>query len=299
MTLAPRRRFLVRATSSVPTAMMQAVRRIAQPYRRRPVTGDAPVVVSITSHGARLRMVHHTIESIARGTVRPVRLIVWVDDEQELARARRSRPLRRLLRRGLELRVGEPCGPHGKWWPYVRSVETHRLPLVTADDDVRYDRVWLEQLVEAHRRRPGLIHCHRAHEMRIAAGRVPRLAPYMTWTPCTDPRPSHAWFVTGVSGVVYPPAFLDALRNDGDGFRTSAPRADDVWLTARAIAHRVRVAQIGAEPRMYSAVIGGQRTALSRRNGTDGGNDGQIAATFRADDLRLIAEDGAPCATGR
>lgn len=278
--------------------VVQGLARVGQPFRRRPVTGDAPVVVSITSHGARLRMLHHTIESIAAGTVRPARLLVWVDDADERARALRSRPLRRLVRRGLELHIGEPCGPHGKWWPYVRSIRAHRLPLVTADDDVRYDRVWLQQLVEANRRRPTLIHCHRAHRMRLAPG--PALAPYMSWPPCEDERPSHAWFVTGVSGVVYPPSFLDAVREDGDGFRACAPRADDVWLTARAIAHGVRVAQVGAVPRLYSPVVGGQTTALSRGNGTDGGNDRQIAATFTEDHLRLIASDGAAsCVTGR
>ena len=41
-------------------------------------------VVTMTTHGARLRDVHVALESIARGTVLPARVILWLDEEREL-----------------------------------------------------------------------------------------------------------------------------------------------------------------------------------------------------------------------
>jgi hypothetical protein len=292
MTLAPRRSFVRRATVAALVSVAQLCRATGYAVRTRPVTGSAPVVVSLTSHGRRLRSVSLAIESIVSGSVRPQRLVLWVDDEADRELALRSRPLRRLIARGLELRVGEPVGPHGKWWPYVQSEAHHTLPLVTADDDIRYGRAWLRALLDAHTANPDTIHCHRAH--RIVATADATLAPYMTWPPCRSTIPSHASFLTGVSGVLYPPALLDALRDDGDGFRQTAPHADDVWLTARAIAHGVRVAQVGATPRVWQTIVGGQRSALSRSNGTDGGNDAQIAATLTPDLLRVVRDETTP-----
>lgn len=290
MTLGTGRSLAYRAAAFGVKLPGQALRNLVQPFRRRPVIGDAPVVVAVTSHGSRLRSVWHTIESIAAGVERPRRLVLWVDDADERDRALRSRPLRRLLDRGLEIRVGEPCGPHGKWWPHVRSSATHALPLVTADDDVRYDREWLRSLVQAHAARPDVVHCHRAHRMRLADGGA-ELAPYMSWSPCLDTEPSSSAFITGVSGVLHPPAFLEALHRDGDAFMATTPRQDDVWLTARAIAHGYPIAQVAASPRSYPELAGGQRIALSKSNGTGGGTDRQLAATFTPDVLRVIAAD--------
>lgn len=292
MTLAPRKSFVRRATVAALLSVSQLCRAAGYAVRTRPVTGTAPVVVSLTSHGRRLRSVSLAIESIVSGSVRPQRLVLWVDDEADRARALRSRPLRRLIVRGLELRVGEPVGPHGKWWPYVQSEAHHTLPLVTADDDIRYGRAWLRALLDAHTATPDIIHCHRAHRIVVTGNST--LAPYMTWPPCRSTTPSHASFLTGVSGVLYPPALLDALRDDGDGFRETAPHADDVWLTARAIANGVRVAQVDATPRVWQTIVGGQRWALSRSNGTDGGNDAQIAATLTPDLLRVVRDETTP-----
>ncbi|WP_175415868.1 glycosyltransferase [Curtobacterium sp. SGAir0471] len=292
MTLAPRASFIRRAAIAALVSVPQLCRAAIYLVRTRPVTGSAPVVVSLTSHGRRLRSVSLAIESIVSGSVRPQRLVLWVDDEADRMRALRSRPLRRLIARGLELRVGEPVGPHGKWWPYVQSEEHHTLPLVTADDDVRYGRAWLRVLLDAHTAAPDTVHCHRAHQIVLTTDST--LAPYMTWPPCRSTTPSHASFLTGVSGVLYPPALLDALRADGAGFRETAPHADDVWLTARAIAHGVRVAQVDATPRVWRTIVGGQRSALSRSNGTDGGNDQQIAATLTPDLLQIVRAETSP-----
>ena len=51
--------------------------KLANVVSRRSVISPGGAVVSLTTHGIRLEQAYLTIESIARGAVRPSRLILW------------------------------------------------------------------------------------------------------------------------------------------------------------------------------------------------------------------------------
>ena len=53
-------------------------------------------------------------------------------------------------------------GPHTKYYPYIESVETFEVPLVTADDDSLYTRDWLQKLIADFRKYPEHVNCHLA-----------------------------------------------------------------------------------------------------------------------------------------
>lgn len=257
------------------------------------VTGSAPVVVSLTSHGQRLRTVHHAIESIAMGSVKPTRLILVVDSAADRARVDQLSAIQRLRRRGLEILTSSPVGPHAKYYPYVASEDSHPVPLVTADDDILYPPRWLESLLAAYQGQSDVIHCFRAHRFVISEGKP---ALYASWPPVSDCRPSYASFLTGVSGVIYPPSFLDELRERGEGFLQSAPKADDVWLNAVAVQAGYRVAQVGSMSEHFPVLIGTQATALWRHNtdaAPDGptANDHQILASYTPEALDRVSRD--------
>ena len=133
----------------------------------RPATGDphAPVV-SLTTYGMRSRTVHLAVESIARGRVKPSRLILWIDEPELLQRP--SAHLRRLQDRGLEIRLTANFGPHKKYYPYVSSQPHHLTALVTADDDALYPTYWLAELTDSHGAQPDQIHCYRARVIAFA-----------------------------------------------------------------------------------------------------------------------------------
>ncbi len=112
--------------------------------------------MSLTSYGPRIATVWKTIESIGAGSVKPRRIILWLDDPAALADPPAS--LRRLQTRGgLEIRGCPDYGPHKKYFPYVTSIlpEHPTRTLVTADDDVYYPATWLEELLAAHLPRTG------------------------------------------------------------------------------------------------------------------------------------------------
>lgn len=252
----------------------------------RPVTGDAPVTVVMTTTAARIPSVWAAIESIGAGAVRPARLILWLDD---VALSPLPTSLQRLERRGLEVHQVDPgLRVHTKWWPYVRSSAAHTVPMVTSDDDQLYPRAWLAQLLGHAGRHPDAVIVHRAHRIALAAE---GLAPYASWGPVQSTSPSFASFGTSVSGQLFPPALLDALHAAGTRFLQVAPNADDVWLFAQAVRTGHRTAQVHPSPANFPFVPGSQTGGLYLENVLQQGNDRQLQAVLREEDLERIAAD--------
>jgi hypothetical protein len=247
---------------------------------RKSVTGDTPVVVSLTTHGIRIRRMHRTIESIARGTLRPQRLMLWLSTNEKGRQL--PRQLQRLQRRGLEIRYAEDVGPHTKYFPYVCSEAQHQLPLVTADDDMWYPAYWLERLWRAHQREPGRVHCYRARRVRLGEG---RLAPYETWPFMDDDRAGPTVFATGAGGVAYPTALLDRLRDQGAGFQQCCPKADDIWLHVSALRHGILARQLSPEVMEFDTMPATQSVGLQNQNVGMSLNDVQALATYMPPDL--------------
>lgn len=259
---------------------------------RTPVVGEAPVVVVMTTTAARIMFVWAAIESIGAGSVRPSRLILWLDDPS-LAVLPRS--LERLRSRGLEVRhVPTGLGVHTKWRPYVLSESEHRLAMVTSDDDQLYPSRWLARLLEVARSHPDAVIAHRAHGIRFDGDAI---GPYLSWQPVTSTRPSYASLGTSVSGQLLPPALLDALRDRGEAFLEQAPGQDDVWLHASAVTHGFRTAQTGSSPANYPFVPGTQTGGLYVANVFNLGNDRAVAACLGEHELARVRADAAP--TGR
>ncbi|NLF05714.1 MAG: hypothetical protein GX593_12040 [Actinomycetales bacterium] len=241
-------------------------------------------MVSLTTFGVRTARVHLAIESIGRGAQLPSRLVLWLDDPGQLARLPRS--LRRLERRGLEVRQSANYGPHTKYFPYVMSLETHVAPLVTADDDTVYPHDWLTRLVAAHRTTPDHVVCHRARRLTLDADG--EITPYVQWRFVSDAEPSPLNLATGVAGVLYPVTMLHALREAGENFQDCAPRTDDIWLHAVALRAGVPVRQIDASAGLFPLVPSTQAVSLLADNVHGTGNDDAVRRTYGSADLALL-----------
>ncbi len=241
----------------------------------RAIIGDAPIVVSLTSFGPRLPTAFFAIESIAAGTRLPRRIMLWLCDEDY------EKPLpvelKRLVDRGLEVRACIDLGPFKKFYPYISSQGSIDLSLVTADDDALYPRRWLQRFVQAVRQQPDTILAYRARSVQ-ATGKA--LTRYSDWPLCRSARPSYTTFATGVSGVLYPPRFLDVLRSAGDGFLTACPTADDIWMHFNAVLHGFKVQQMRPRAAEYRQISGTQTTMLGSQNVIDGRNDAYISNLY-------------------
>lgn len=140
---------------------------------------SAGVVVTLTSHGGRLRQVFAAIESIGSGTQRPARLILYLNEKN--VHTKLPTPLSRLVARGLEVCYCEDVGPHTKYYPYLMSEPVLDLPLVTADDDKLYAKDWLQKLFTRWKDQLQFIHCYRAREIQLTEHGI---APYWNWPEC-------------------------------------------------------------------------------------------------------------------
>lgn len=250
------------------------------------VLGSASCTVSLTTYGKRLNSAYLAVESIARGKVRPRRMVLWLSHEDF------DRPLpdtlKRLAARGLEVRPCNDYGSHKKYYPYLEESDHLDEQLVTADDDAIYPSDWLSSLQEAWTGDPSLIHCHRAHRLLLTPDHR-HIAPYASWPACTTTRPSRRTFPTGVGGVSYPPEFQRYLASLGTRFTELSPRADDVWLHYAATTGGWRIRQISQTRLELRSVPGTFRESLAVSNVNAGGNDVQIRATYSADALALLA----------
>jgi len=258
-------------------------------FSRAMLTGTAPTVVSLTTFGTRADVVYVAIESIGAGRVRPRRLVLWLDDPRIIDNLPAT--LRRLQRRGLEIHLTDNLGPHTKYYPSLTLEGIDGLPLVTADDDILYPHGWLADLLAASRAHPAEVCCHRAF---VVATRGTGLAPYSTWPNCRTTQAGPMNFATGVSGVLYPPAMLAALRGRGTAFMATTPKADDVWLHWVALREGIPVRQVRPKPRHFPFIPGTQEVGLVNQNVGEGANDRWIAATYDETDVARLVAAGAP-----
>lgn len=248
-----------------------------------PVTGEAPICVSLTTYGKRLESVFITIESIAAGEVRPARLILWLDDPAAFAAP--SEELQRLVSRGLEIQLTENLGPHTKYYPYASGENNGTLALVTADDDIIYPSKWLAGLLAGHRQHPEDVICYRAWVVGTAGGAI---TPYDSWSPCLSTEPSVRNFATGVSGVLYPPAMIKQIAAAGLYFMDTCPAADDIWLHVLALRAGRRIRQLTPRPQHFPLIPDTQATGLAQANFVGKRNDLQAAATYGQEDIERL-----------
>ena len=183
-----------------------------------PEEGDT--VISLTSHGPRLKAAVVAISSLLVGTKRlPVYL--WLDKEDY--EGEWPTGLRTLVDRGLQVCCSDGhYGPHTKYYGTFQKFAGTGTRVITVDDDMMYPKWFVEKLLNAADASPQNVVAYRAHEIMLQDG---KLAPYKQWKSVqdTDPDPRH--FATGVSGVAYPAAMVDAVAAQGKAFQNCAPHA--------------------------------------------------------------------------
>ena len=186
---------------------------------------DKEVVLSLTTYGKRLYSVYLAIESVMQGTMKPNRLILWL--EEELKDEPLPYSLRLQMKRGLEVRYTKDIRQYKKLIPTLKLCPNSVI--VTIDDDALYEIDTLERLVSAYNKNPHYIYASRIRKIALNNDGV--VEPYRTWENVpNDTLPSNLNLAIGLEGILYPPGSLSDEVFDEDSFMKYCPTNDDLWF---------------------------------------------------------------------
>lgn len=243
---------------------------------------EVEVIVSLTTFGNRLYEVAPAIESIMQGSMKPNRVVLWL--EEEMRNITLPIAVKRQQERGLEVAFCKNLRSYKKLVPALCNYP--QAGIITIDDDCIYDYDLVEKLVDAHIRYPKEIIANRTH--RIVIGKNERPVSYMDWEWYANPNieeTSHRLFFTGVGGIFYPPNALHPEVLNEEVFMDICKFADDVWFNAMALMAGTKVRKCythNSKGEDYVSNEDAQFFALSKLNAAQNRceNDVQIKAVF-------------------
>lgn len=189
------------------------------------------VVVSLTSYGKRIHDVYLAIESIMQGSVKPNRIILWLDEET-LKKEKLPVSLQNQQNRGLEI---EFCKDIKSYTKLIYALKKYpNANIITIDDDIIYKYDLVENLIRSHLKDTKCICANRIHQIKkLNNGKLDNYLNWK-WNLENNTAVSSLNFFTGVGGVLYPPNSLHREVFNEDVFLSICPSADDVWFNAMA-----------------------------------------------------------------
>ncbi|MFC1659322.1 glycosyltransferase [Pseudomonadota bacterium] len=250
-------------------------------------TRKQKIIASITSYGRRAESVYLTLESLAMQTLKPDKIVLWLSKD-DFNKDNIPNMLKRMQKRGLEIGFCKDIGPYTKLIPALKKYPNDLI--LTFDDDVIYPEYVIENLYEAHKKEPNVIHSNVAHEMSV--NKDGKLNPYNLWNKVKFSKTSSIIFPVGYSGVLYFPGCFNREVFNEKRFMELSPKNDDVWFKAMSLKNGVKCKASDNTKRSIKEFVdieNSQDTALWRRYGKM--NDQQIKAVFDHYNLYKLLKD--------
>ncbi len=231
------------------------------------------VIVSLTSYPARIATVNQTIESILAQTIKADKVILWLAPEQ-FPNKEKDLPqqLLDLIPRGLTIDWYHDIKSYKKLIPTL--IKYPNDIIITTDDDLIYDKEWLEKLYMSYLKYPNDINCHRAR--RIVFDRKHNIKRYNEWKfISSDSNTSYVNFFTGAGGILYPQnCFHKDILNE-EKFTKLCPTADDIWFWTMAVLNGKKIRVVRNNILSLKYIPGTQGNSLWSTN-KQGANDVQM-----------------------
>lgn len=172
----------------------------------------------------------------------------------------------------------ENTGPYRKLVPVLKEYFLSGLDaiIITCDDDVKYDRWWLKNLIAVHCKVGGIV-AYRGHSIKMEDDGQ-KLASYKIWQInknkkqfCLSNLP------TGKDGVLYRPYYFRKEVVDMSMAMSIAPTADDLWFRWNTIVNAVPCYLITLSGKVFSDVSSFvEENSLWEEFNKKGGNDKTI-----------------------
>lgn len=245
---------------------------------------DTELIVSFTTYSKRVHDIHLVVESIAQQTLKPHRIILWLDEE-EFTLETIPLILQRQIERGLEVRFCPNYRSYKKLIPSLQAFPDANI--ITIDDDILYPHDMVELLLKEHKLQPRCIVGHRAHKMQKDSNG--RLLPYNKWEyEALESKPSAFVFITSGAGTLFPPQCFSQEIINSEVFMTLCPNADDIWFKAMSLLNNIQCKKVD-DSRIFKEhflmIQDNQDIGLCHSNSTEFGNDYQLNKVFDKYDL--------------
>lgn len=227
------------------------------------------LIVSLTSHPARINYVSVAINTILRQRLKPDRVILWLAEE-EFKNKEADLPdnLLSLKDLGLEIKWCENLYSYKKTIPALRECPNDII--VTADDDLYYAEDWLESLYNAYLKNPENIYVRRAVKVEVRKGKIQDAFKRDMAHLKNCKAPLFANQLMGGSGCLFPPNSLHPDIFNIDKFTSLLPTHDDIYLWAMAVLNNTKIQVVGGYDEEMLCVEGTRTSALCKINNSSG-----------------------------
>lgn len=202
------------------------------------------LIVSLTSYPARIQTVHKVISTILQQTLKADRVVLWLAEEQfpnrELDLPQNLLDLQKF---GLEIKWCENIMSFKKLIPSLREFPEDII--VTADDDLYYEKDWLKSLYNAYLENPKHIYVRRV--ARLYFDKDGKIEKYPSKNRMFEdfPNPSYLSSPFGGSGCLYPPHCLSSNVFDIETATKLTKSHDDLWFWAMAVLNDTKFCEVG------------------------------------------------------
>lgn len=247
------------------------------------------LTISLTSYGERLYQVYLTIESIMQGSIKPNRLILWLDSS--FKNKKLPQTLINQQKRGLEIKYCDDILSYKKLIPSLLTYPNDII--ITIDDDAIYDFDFVENLTNSYINHPNSINANRIH--KITFNNIGQINKYENWerTIANTEEISNLFFPVGCGGILYPPRCFDEEVFNQQVFMDICKYADDVWFYAMAKKNNTPTVKAHTKSNLgedYIDIDFEHKDGLMQNN-WNGGNDKQIQAVFTKYNIYDIIKD--------
>ena len=202
-------------------------------------TEDESVIVSLTTHPARIKSTWISLISLFNQKATNYRIILVLSKE-EFHNKKIPWTINFLEKKGLNiLWINENFKSYNKLLPVKSKFPYSKI--ITFDDDVYYEKWRINLLLEKSKTFPKAIIGFRGAEIKTTKDK--KIYPYLKWVMANARTSNKKLFLTGVGGVLYPPnKNFDLLIQNYSLARELAPTCDDVFFWG--VSHHLNIQKI-------------------------------------------------------
>lgn len=239
-------------------------------------------IVSLTTHSKRIHQVYLAIESIMNQSMKPNKIILWLDKDT-FSYDNIPFSIKQQIGRGLEVRFVKDKRSYTKLI-YALN-EYPNANIIVIDDDILYPFDAIERLINVHKKNPDCICCHYGKDLNNPPTSDRKSLSYCSCNTVKSnaDRKSKSIVPEGFSGVLYPPHSLNEECFNEDVFLTIAPTCDDLWFKAMSLLNDTNVVEVCKstdEILDYVVVMSDCQDIGLKNYNYSGGNDKQFHAIF-------------------